>query len=93
MGVQPAGASLRRRAHEIDSRLLSEDLSWLNRNPFRTLEAVFAPGAVPAETDLDLRVTEIQPWEVFAGYTNTGSRATGRDRIFVGCHPGRFSSA
>jgi hemolysin activation/secretion protein len=75
---------------EIDSRLLSEDLSWLNRNPFRTLEAVFAPGAVPGETDLDLRVSEIKPWEVVAGYTNTGSKATGRDRFFLGASVADF---
>lgn len=69
---------------EITAPQLSEDINWLNQNPFRTYVAIFTPGELPGETDLDLRVTETKPWQAFAGYANTGSEATGRDRYFVG---------
>lgn len=68
---------------EIDAQWLSEDLRWLNRNPFRRLEAVFSPGEVLGETDLDLRVTEGRPWRLSAGYTNSGT-VGGRDRYSAG---------
>lgn len=68
----------------INSRLLAEDLDWLNRNPFRRFEAVFSPGASQGVTNLDLKAFETKPWQVFAGYTNSGNQATGRDRYFIG---------
>jgi hemolysin activation/secretion protein len=68
----------------VDATALAEDLDWLNRNPFRRSEAVFSPGAAQGETNLDLRVSEARPWQVYAGYANSGSPSTDRDRIFVG---------
>ncbi|EJW10095.1 hypothetical protein A33M_0517 [Rhodovulum sp. PH10] len=68
----------------IDSQTLETDLDWLNRNPFRRVEAVFGPGKDLAETDLTLRTTEQKPWQVYAGYANTGTLYTGRDRWFTG---------
>ena len=68
----------------IDSAHLSEDLDWLNRSPFRQVEAVFGPGKAVGETDLELRVTEQKPWQAFAGYSNSGSSQTGWDRYSAG---------
>lgn len=68
---------------EIDAKLLSEDLRWLNRNPFRRLESIFSPGEALGETDLDLRVTEGRPWRLSTGYTNSGT-VGGRDRYSAG---------
>ncbi|WP_111420303.1 ShlB/FhaC/HecB family hemolysin secretion/activation protein [Rhodoplanes roseus] len=69
----------------IDSRRLETDLDWLNRNPFRRVEAVFGPGKDLAEADLSLRTSEqARPWQVYTGYANTGTMLTGRDRWFVG---------
>lgn len=68
----------------IDSRRLETDLDWLNRNPFRRVEAVFGPGKDLAEADLTLRTTEQRPWQVYTGYANTGTLYTSRDRYFVG---------
>ena len=68
----------------IDAGALEEDLGWLNRNPFRRIEGVFAPGDALGASDFTLKVTEGKPWSVFAEYANTGSEATGRDRWSVG---------
>jgi len=68
----------------IEARALEEDLDWLNRNPFRHVEGAFAPGNATGASDFTLKVTEDKPWSVFAGYANTGSRATGRDRWTMG---------
>lgn len=68
----------------VDARRLETDLDWLNRNPFRQIEAVFGPGKDLALTDLTLQTTERKPWQVFAGYANSGTRATDRDRFFAG---------
>ncbi len=72
------------RGQPIDARLLDTDLDWLNRNPFRRVEAVFGPGKELAETELVLQTTESKPWQVFTGYANSGTRLTGRDRYFAG---------
>ncbi|CAL8981507.1 hypothetical protein RHODGE_RHODGE_02936 [Rhodoplanes serenus] len=68
----------------IDARRLETDLDWLNRNPFRRVEAVFGPGRDLAEADLTLRTTELRPWQVYTGYANTGTLLTSRDRWFAG---------
>jgi hemolysin activation/secretion protein len=68
----------------VAAGLLSDDLDWLNRYPFRHTEAVFSPGQSPGTTDLDLRTTLSKPWQVYAGYANSGSASTTFDRYFIG---------
>jgi hemolysin activation/secretion protein len=68
----------------IDSAPLEADIDWLNRNPFRQVEAVFGPGRDLGLTNLTLQTTEKRPWQVFTGYSNSGTRATDRDRFFAG---------
>jgi hemolysin activation/secretion protein len=69
----------------IDARRLETDLDWLNRsNPAYRVEAVFGPGRDLAITNLTLQVTTARPIQAFAGYSNTGTRGTDRDRWFVG---------
>lgn len=63
---------------------LEEDLDWINRYPYRTVQGVFAPGDALGTSGLTLNVTEGKPWQVFGGWSNTGTRATGLDRYFVG---------
>lgn len=63
---------------------LEEDFDWINRYPYRTVQGVFAPGDVLGTSGLTLNVTEGKPWQVFGGWSNTGTRATGPDRYFVG---------
>jgi hemolysin activation/secretion protein len=69
---------------EIDARKLETDLDWANRNPFRQVEAVFGPGKDLGTTDATIQVTDRRPWQVFAGYANSGTLLTDRHRYFVG---------
>ncbi|MGC1303691.1 MAG: ShlB/FhaC/HecB family hemolysin secretion/activation protein [Caulobacteraceae bacterium] len=68
----------------IDAIVLDQDLDWLNRYPFRHAEAVFSPGDVLGRSNLDLQTTASKPWQVYAGYANSGSPSTGWDRYFLG---------
>lgn len=68
----------------IDAGALSEDLEWINRNPYREVRAVFAPGDEEAVSDIALQVTRDRPVTGFASFGNTGSEATGEERWSVG---------
>jgi len=69
---------------EIDARKLETDLDWANRNPFRQVEAVFGPGKDLGLTDVNIQVTDRKPWQVYAGYANSGTILTDRNRYYVG---------
>ena len=69
---------------EIDARKLETDLDWANRNPFRQVEAVFGPGKDLGMTDVNIKVTDRKPWQVYAGYANSGTLLTDRNRYYVG---------
>ncbi len=89
-GTRPAGAEAIRDAvrlmpgQTIDARQLGEDLDWLNRDPYRRVGAVFSPGEATALSDLSLDVTDDKPWTVSAGWSNSGSEATGYQRYSLG---------
>lgn len=68
----------------VDALKLSADLDWLNRDPFHHVEAIFSPGDAFGQTDLNLQVTSTKPWQIYAGYANSGSAATGFDRYLLG---------
>lgn len=68
----------------ISADALEEDLAWLNRNPYHTVNGVFAPGDALGLSTLTLEVTPQKPWQMFGGWSNTGTRATGLDRYFTG---------
>ncbi|RRJ96966.1 ShlB/FhaC/HecB family hemolysin secretion/activation protein [Opitutaceae bacterium TAV4] len=72
------------RGDRIDARRLEEDLDWLNRNPYRQVQGIFAAGDELGSSNLQLTVSEQKPWQIFAGYSNTGTQSTGRDRYFLG---------
>lgn len=76
------------RGDAIPLRRLQEDLVWLNRYPYRSVEAIFRPGAETGETDLVLRTTRTRPLTLFGGYGNTGSESTGWNRVFAGVQVG-----
>ncbi|TCT01107.1 ShlB/FhaC/HecB family hemolysin secretion/activation protein [Aquabacter spiritensis] len=68
----------------IAAEALDEDIAWLNRYPYRSISGVFAPDDELGFSTLTLEVTPQKPWQVFAGWSNTGTRATGYDRYFAG---------
>jgi len=68
----------------IAATALEEDLSWLNRFPYRSVSGVFSPGDELGMSTLTLEVTPQKPWQVFGGWSNSGTKATGLDRYFAG---------
>lgn len=68
----------------IEANRISEDLDWLNRFPYRQLNGVFEPGSDLGTSDLTLEVTRRKPWQVYAGWSNTGTAQTDYNRYFVG---------
>ncbi|OYW30838.1 MAG: hypothetical protein B7Z45_11040, partial [Azorhizobium sp. 12-66-6] len=61
----------------ISADALDEDLAWLNRYPYRSVNGVFAPGDDLGLSTLTLEVTPQKPWQAFAGWSNTGTHSTG----------------
>jgi hemolysin activation/secretion protein len=68
----------------VVSSVLTEDLDWLNRNPFREVRAQFSPASSELATDLTLDVTARRPYRFFAGWANSGSPSTGLSRTYLG---------
>jgi hemolysin activation/secretion protein len=68
----------------IDSARLADDLDRLNRNPFRHTDAVMEKSDEIGASDIDLKTSDEFPLRVYAGFDNTGTQATGRDRWSVG---------
>jgi hemolysin activation/secretion protein len=68
----------------LQSSAVDEDFDWMARYPYRRVQGVFSPGDEVGESRLTLNVTDTKPWQVFAGASNTGTRATGLARYFVG---------
>ena len=68
----------------LQSAAVDEDFDWMSRYPYRRVQGVFSPGDEVGESRLTLNVTDTKPWQVFAGASNTGTRATGLARYFVG---------
>ncbi len=65
-----------------------EDLNFLSSNPFRRVDLIYRKADEVGYTDLTLRVAERKPLRVYAGYENTGTPATQRDRFSVGVNWG-----
>ena len=68
----------------IDANLLAQDLDELNRYPFRTIQVSLSPSTEFGKTNLDLAVTDLDPWHVYGGFANSGSQSTGWERFNLG---------
>lgn len=68
----------------IDTEALLEDAAWINRNPFRQVELLFAPGKEQGTTNLVLETQDRLPFRPYAGADNTGTQVTEEARIFGG---------
>lgn len=68
----------------ISLRRLSRDVNFMNRDPFRFVNAIYSPGAKENTTDITLDVHDRKPYRFYAGFDNTGVLATGRQRVFAG---------
>ncbi|MCA9104472.1 MAG: ShlB/FhaC/HecB family hemolysin secretion/activation protein [Planctomycetales bacterium] len=69
------------RIHESQ---LQEELRWLYRNPYRTVDLELTPGQQRGKTDVIFNVHDRMPVRLYAGYEDTGNRALGLERTFYG---------
>lgn len=58
---------------------LENDLSWVNQNPFRNVNAVFRPGQQTGLTDVDLETQDQVPLRFYVGYDNEGVPGLGQN--------------
>ncbi len=72
----------------IRSNVLTQDIAWINRNPFRHADVVFSPSECEGRTDIEVLVKDQAPLRLFAGADNTGFSSTQYDRVFTGCNVG-----
>lgn len=72
----------------INTETLIQDLDWLNRNPFRCVDAVFIPSEKEGYTDIELLASDRKPIRFFTGVENTGLDLTGHNRWFFGINHG-----
>lgn len=65
-----------------------QDLSWVNRSPYRKVDLVYAPGLEFGTTDVILKNYESRANWFYAGYEDSGTAFLGRDRLIVGFNLG-----
>lgn len=68
----------------IDTNVLVKDLEWLNRNPFRQMDAVFIPSVHEGMTDIEIVSHDRFPFRLYSGVENTGLEDSGHNRWFLG---------
>lgn len=73
---------------EIDQNRLLQNVSFMNRNPFRRVDVVYAPGEREGTTDVILSVKDRRNFRIYAGAENTGVEPTGRGRWYTGINWG-----
>lgn len=73
---------------KIFESILLEDLRWLNRNPFRTVDMELSPGSQFGQTDIVFNVHDQRPLRAYAGYEDTGTRETNLERLIFGANWG-----
>ncbi len=75
---------------EITESSLMGDMDRLNQNPFRQVDLVYSRGAEAGMTDIVLRVRDIRPERVYAGYEDSGNAVTGLGRVMAGFNLGNL---
>jgi hemolysin activation/secretion protein len=68
----------------VSSWVLAQDLDWLNRYPFRHVEASFTPSAAAGATDVTLNAARGRPWQAYGGYATSDAPSTGASRLYAG---------
>lgn len=73
----------------VNEMKLLQDVQWLNRNRFRSVDVFYRPGDLQFETDLVVRTADRFPFGPLFSYDNTGNSLTGEDRFSVGFEWGK----
>jgi hemolysin activation/secretion protein len=69
---------------DLDLRTLTDNVAWLNSNPFRQVDPSLAPGEQPGQTDVVLEVKDRFPIRPFVSYDNFGIQSLGYNRFSTG---------
>ena len=69
---------------DIDLGTLTDDMNWLNGNPFRQVEPSLSPGQSAGQTDVVLEVKDRFPIRPYVSYDNFGIQSLGYDRYSAG---------
>lgn len=72
----------------IDHKKLIQEVSFINRHPFRRVDLVFAPGKDEYTTDVIFATRDRRPWRFYSGVDNTGVDSTGEGRWYAGLNWG-----
>jgi hemolysin activation/secretion protein len=73
---------------DVDATQLGNDLDWLNRNPFRQVDLVYAKGSELGQTDVIVKEVDDFPVRVYGGYEDSGTQSTGENRVLTGLNWG-----
>lgn len=69
---------------DLDLGQLTDDVAWMNSNPFRQVDTSLAPGDQPGQTDVILEVKDRVPIRPFVSYDNFGIQSLGYNRFSTG---------
>ena len=61
-----------------------QDLSWVNRSPYRKVDMVYAPGIEFGTTDVILKSYESKGDWLYVGFEDSGTEFLGREKIVAG---------
>ncbi len=67
-----------------------QDLSWVNRSPYRKVDMVYAPGIEFGTTDVILKSYESKGDWLYLGYEDSGTEFLGRERVVAGFNFGEL---
>lgn len=73
-----------RTGRRIYESAISNDLFWLNQNSFRRVDVDLRPGAASGTTDVVFEVDDVQPFNAYFGYEDTGVPALMLERLYAG---------
>jgi hemolysin activation/secretion protein len=68
----------------IDESRLIQNVSFINRNPFRRVDLVFVPGETEGTTDVIIATKDRRSARVYTGTDNTGVEPIGANRWYAG---------
>jgi hemolysin activation/secretion protein len=77
---------------QINVDTMRNRLDFMNRNPFRKVNLVYAPGDDTLTTDIELLVDDRRPFRFYAGANNEGVPTTGREQLVAGFNCARMFS-
>jgi hemolysin activation/secretion protein len=75
---------------EISSTDLLEDVTWLEYDPFRSIDIIYETGEKLGTTDIVLRVKDKFPLRVYSGYENSSYKIAGPSRWKIGFNLGHL---